>query len=234
VDGGIWYLDNVRGLRDLEATSAPGERVGEVRTKQICTNATTATVLGEDGKLYTATRDPRYAKCLGRAYTGSTEFEALSYFSETCVKKISSGGYMSAAVSEDGELFIWGQANPGGGEQLAVLEEEGGKVEAGIIVEEGQDEMVKCLSVFIANEEASVYDVAVGHGHVLVAAEVQRGGGTRRRAVFGAGESGKGQLGLPSKAGFVQNFEELPAFRDVKVQQLFATAWSTFVVTMAD
>jgi alpha-tubulin suppressor-like RCC1 family protein len=234
VDGGVWYLENVWGLRDLEATSAPGERIGEVRTKQICTNATTATALGEDGKVYTATRDPRYAKCLGRAYTGSTEFEALPYFSETCVKKISSGGYMSAAVSEDGELFLWGQANPGGGEQLAVLKEEGREVETGIIVEEGQDEMVKCLSVFIEHEEASVYDVAVGHGHILVAAEVQRGGGTTRRAVFGAGESGKGQLGLPSKAGFVRNFEELPAFSDAKVQQLVATAWSTFVVTVED
>jgi hypothetical protein len=234
VEGGITYLDNVRRLRDLEAASAPGELVGGIHTKQICTNATTATALGGDGKVYTATRDPRYAKCLGRAYTGSTEFEALPYFSETCIKKICSGGYISAAVSEDDELFLWGQANPGGGEQLAVLREEGGEVETGIIVEEGQDEMVKCLSVFIEGEGASVYDVAVGHGHMVVAAEARRGEGRTRRAVFGAGENGKGQLGLPLKAGFVRDFEEILAFRDAKIEQLVATAWSTFVVVVED
>jgi hypothetical protein len=52
--------------------------------------------------------------------------------------------------------------------------------------------------------------------------------------VFGAGENGKGQLGLPLKAGFVRDFEEILAFRDAKIEQLVATAWSTFVVVVED
>jgi hypothetical protein len=121
-----------------------------------------------------------------------------------------------------------------------VLKEEdaldGGRemVETGIIVEDGQDEMVKCLSVFVEGEEASVYDVAVGHGHVLVAAEVPVKGGNTRRAVLGAGTNGKGQLGLSSKAEFVQDFEELPTLKGLKIEQMAATAWSMFVVTLED
>jgi hypothetical protein len=241
-NGGITYFDTIHKLHDLAsaAAAAPDQTCGTFSPKQICTNATTATALGSDGKVYTATRDARYAKCLGRMYTGSAGFEGVPYLEETEVKKISSGGYMSAAVSADGELFLWGQGNPGGGQQLAVLKEEdaldGGRemVETGIIVEDGQDEMVKCLSVFVEGEEASVYDVAVGHGHVLVAAEVPVKGGNTRRAVLGAGTNGKGQLGLSSKAEFVQDFEELPTLKGLKIEQMAATAWSMFVVTLED
>jgi hypothetical protein len=243
-NGGVTYFDTIHKLHDLAsaaaAASAPDQNCGTFSPKQICTNATTAMALGSDGKVYTATRDARYAKCLGRMYTGSAGFEGVPYLEETEVKKISSGGYMSAAVSADGELFLWGQGNPGGGQQLAVLKEEdaldGGRemVETGIIVEDGQDEMVKCMSVFVEGEEASVYDVAVGHGHVLVAAEVPVEGGSTRRAVLGAGTNGKGQLELSSKAEFVHDFEELPAFRGLKIEQMAATAWSTFVVTLED
>jgi hypothetical protein len=241
-NGGITYFDTIHKLRDLAlaAAAAPDQNCDTFSPKQICTNATTATALGSDGKVYTTTRDARYAKCLGRVYTRSAGFEGVPYLEETEVKKISSGGYMSAAVSADGELFLWGQGNPGGGQQLAVLKEEdaldGGRemVQTGIIVEDGQDEMVKCMSVFVEGEEASVYDVAVGHGHVLVATEAPVEGGSTRRAVLGAGTNGKGQLGLSSKAEFVHDFEELPAFRGRKIEQMAATAWSTFVVTLED
>jgi hypothetical protein len=244
-EGGILRFDSMEELRDgieaLVVSDAAARRIATFAPKQWCTNATTATALGGDGQVYTATRDPRYAKCLARAYTGSAEFEAVPYLSETHVRSISSGGYMSAAVSVEGELFLWGQASPGVASQLSVLKEaesprDNVKEMAGtrVTIEDDQDEMVKCLSVFIAGEEACVYDVAIGHGHVLVAAEVQQSGGNIRRAVLGAGANKKGQLGLPSKAEFIENFEEIPEFKGAKIKQMVATAWSTLVVTLKD
>jgi hypothetical protein len=244
-DGCIVHFENIEELRDRivskSLSSPPLPRVATFSPAQLCTDSTTATALGTDGQVYTATRDPRYSKCLGRAYTGHAEFEPVPYFSETHIRSISSGGYMSAAVSSEGELFLWGQASPGAGTQLAVLSEEGNQgasrrdmAETGIVLEDEQDEMIKCLTLSIAGEEAFVYDVAIGHGHVLVAAEVCRGGGNTRRAVLGAGLNGKGQLGLSSKADFVQDFKEILAFSDAKIGQMAATAWSTFVVTLED
>jgi hypothetical protein len=104
----------------------------------------------------------------------------------------------------------------------------------GVVIEDDQDEMIKCLTVFVAGQEACVYDVAIGHGHVLVAAEVQQSGGNTRRAVLSAGVNTKGQLGLAPKSKSIQDFEEISEFRGAKIEQMVATAWSTLVVTLED
>jgi hypothetical protein len=244
-EGCILRFDNMDELRDniesLGVSSSPARKIAAFAPTQWCTNATTAIALGGDGQVFTATRDPRYSKCLGRAYTGSAEFEPVPYLSETRVRTISSGGYMSAAVSVEGELFLWGQANPGVSPQLSVLEEAerpSGNVRemagTGVVIEDDQDEMIKCLTVFVAGQEACVYDVAIGHGHVLVGAEVQQSGGNTRRAVLSAGVNTKGQLGLAPKSKSIQDFEEISEFRGAKIEQMVATAWSTLVVTLED
>ena len=206
------------------------------RADQLCANSTTVTALSSNA-VYTSTRDPRYPQCLGRPYDGNEVFDVVSYLSETRVTKIASGGYMTAAISDEGELFLWGQACPGSAEELAVLKSN--PLEArqripkntGISVEDEQDDFVKCLTVRIDGEIANVYDVAIGHGHVLVAAEVTSGGALKR-AVFAAGDNSKGQLGVSGVREFVRDFEEVSTLRGKKVEQLEAAGWSSFVVTL--
>jgi hypothetical protein len=196
------------------------------------TNATTITVLDADGKVWTSTKDPRYPKTLGRPYDASSDFASVPYLSETIITKIASGGYMTAAVSSEGELFLWGQACPGSTGELMVLKgsEEGMMSKTRVSATGEQDEYVKCLDIFIDGEEASVYDVATGHGHIMVAAEVQRAGMETIRAVFAAGENSKDQLGLGETGEFREGFEEVVAWRGKQVMQLAAAGWSGFAV----
>lgn len=149
---------------------------------------------------------------------------------------------MVAAISSDDELFIWGQANPGCQVGLVVLiaESDEGEEGAGMCEAKGtrvsvssgyQDETIKSLEVFIDGEEARPYDVAIGNGHVLVAAEVQRADGTKRRAVLSAGANDRGQTGSSSRSAFVEDFEEIVTFRGMKIEEIVASGWTTFVVT---
>jgi hypothetical protein len=196
------------------------------------TNATTTTVLDADGKVWTSTRDPRYPKTLGRPYEGSSDFAAVPYLSETIITKIASGGYMTAAVSSEGELFLWGQPCPGSTGELRVLSgsEEGLVVKTGVSAAGEQDEYVKYLDICIDGEEARAHDVAIGHGHILVAAEVQKAGMEAIRAVFAAGDNSKSQLGLGATGEFRADFEEVVAWRGKQIVQLIAAGWSSFAV----
>lgn len=204
---------------------------------QWTTNATTSTALDQHGKAYTFTRDPRYPKSLGRLYEGFPGFETIPYLSETRVTKIASGGYMSAAVSCDGELFLWGQACPGTVGELAVLKAdavddgEGVARKTGIRTEGEQDDFVKILTVRIDGEEARVYDVAIGYGHILVAVEVPDSKGRSKRALFAAGDNSLNQLGVGHEKQFLEEFEEVVAMRGKRIAQLVAVGWSSFVVT---
>lgn len=199
---------------------------------QLVTNATTATALSPSGWVYTRTTDPRYPSCLGRPHTGTLDFEPVPYLSETHVVKIASGGYTSAAISEEGELFMWGQSCPGTEGELGVLrgldyESERGDRETFICGETEQDEYVKCLSICIDGHVARAYDVAIGFGHVLVAAKNDVGA----HVVFSGGCGGEGQLGHGRPVDFLAEFEELTVLRGNRVVQLAASGWSSFVVT---
>ncbi|OAL50217.1 hypothetical protein IQ07DRAFT_621812 [Pyrenochaeta sp. DS3sAY3a] len=209
--------------------------------QQWVTNATTSTILDQTGQIHTSTSDPRYSKCLGRPWSGTPDFENVAYLSETRIVKVVSGGYMSAAISAEGELFLWGQACPGARGELCVLEvregegegRDGGEIDVestGIAVEGEQDDLVKCLTVRIQGQEARVYDVAVGHGHILVAAEAGGAGEGTRRAVFAAGDNERGQLGLGTESAYVREFAEVLGWRDRKVVSLHAAGWSSFAI----
>lgn len=199
---------------------------------QLVVNATTATALDEDGHVHTRTADPRYPACLGRPHTGTSAFEPVPYLSETHVTKIASGGYMSGAISEEGELFLWGQASPGTEGELGVLHrldyQSGlGQDDTMVWADTEQDDYVKCLNIRIDGQDAMAYDVAIGFGHVLVAAKNDGG----KHAVFAAGRNSESQLGLGRAVDFVDEFEEVPALRDKKVMQLVGAGWSSYVVT---
>ncbi|USP80658.1 hypothetical protein yc1106_07932 [Curvularia clavata] len=201
---------------------------------QWVSNATTTTLLDTHGRVWTSSADTRYQSCLGRPYDGRSDLGAIPYLSETHITRVVSGGYMSAALSADGELFIWGQACPGSAEGIDIFNgnTRGVISTTGINAEDDQDEFVKCLNVRIDGHEAQVHHVAIGHGHVLVAAESGYGS-AKKRAVFAAGDNSMGQLGLEGRP-FYSAFHEVEGLRGKQVAQLFAAGWSSFVVTLEE
>jgi hypothetical protein len=234
-------LKDLAELRQILATDGLGPATSALVSfdhSMFCTNATTATVLDKNGQTYTSTSDPRYPKCLSRPYGGTADFEPIPYLSETRVDRIASGGYMTAAVSSDGELFLWGQACPGAKGELSVLKgndapssSQAEPMRSGVSAEDEQDEFVKCLTARIDGQEANVYDVAVGHGHTLVASKLKAVNGSVHRAVFAAGDNSAGQLGCGTKTAYYAEFEEVSKLRNKKVLKLFATGWTSYVVT---
>jgi alpha-tubulin suppressor-like RCC1 family protein len=213
-------------------SSGINEPVAEFMPTQLVVNATTATALCSSGQVYTCTTDPRYPSALGRPYTGTSTFEPVPYLSETRIKKIASGGYMTAAISEDGELFLWGQSNPGTEEELGVLQRLDYVADAALEKETlirgdaVQDDDVKVLNICIDGRSAIAYDVAIGCGHILVAAEDETG----EYVVFAAGCGAEGQLGTGRMVEYEKFFTEVVALRGKCIKQLAAAGWSSFIV----
>jgi hypothetical protein len=240
---------NFEDLAELRAhlksgfTDSPSVPIaGHFTPSQWCTNSTTAVAIDSAGRLFTAAHDLRYPTCLGRPCEDSTGFEPVPYLSEICIEKIACGGYLAAAASYDGELFTWGQACPGSQGQLSVRsrisasdDTEDVSSTTGIfddLPKEDQDDLIKLLTIQINSQVARVSDVAIGHGHIWVAAEAQGSDGVIERCVFAAGDNSSGQLGLGTERKFVEEFEEVTWLRDKKVVQLNAAAWSTSIVTV--
>lgn len=229
----ITYVASLQKLQDHCSQVVPAKSIASFAPAQLVVNATTQTALDQDGRVYTRTTDPRYPACLGRAHTGTSTFEPVPYLSETHITKIASGGYMTAAVSAEGELFLWGQANPGTKGELGVLH----RLDYASDVEEARsttiqsdamtDDDVRCLVVYIQGKEARAYDVAVGSGHILVAARDDLG----NRVVFGAGCGSEGQLGVNSISDFYEEFCEVEALRNKAIVQMIASGWTSLVVT---
>jgi alpha-tubulin suppressor-like RCC1 family protein len=82
------------------------------------------------------------------------------------IRKISSGGYVSAALTEGNDLYIWG-GRPG---QPKLLEDLNG------------------APIPVDLDGADVLDIAVGMNHILAL--------TTERKLFVAGDGSSGQLGL--------------------------------------
>jgi hypothetical protein len=218
------------------STRSAHETVADFAPIQLVVNATTATALSPSGQVYTRTTDPRYPSTLGRPYVRTSKFEPVPYLSETRIKKIASGGYMTAAISEDGELFLWGQSNPGSDKELGVLHRldyDDDEMERKTVIygDTVQDDDVKVLNICIEREGYTggccAYDVAIGSGHILVAAEKETG----ELVVFAAGCGAEGQLGTGRAVEYESEFVEVIALRGLRINQLAAAGWSSFVVT---
>ena len=205
---------------------------------QLVASTTVFTLFTQDGRVLTWATDPRYPSCLGRpGAPDGVPFDLpgqVEYLSETRVRKVASAGWMTAAVSDDGELYVWGTATPkdtGTRNEVSVLR----KPE-----NDEEDDFVRVADVRIDGREARVVDVAVGEGHIVVAAEATKDAKNdawadrkTRSAVFTAGEASHGQLGLgvlPPGTRFIPELTEVPGLRDKKVLALTAAGWSTWVV----
>ncbi|KAF1977751.1 hypothetical protein BU23DRAFT_451641, partial [Bimuria novae-zelandiae CBS 107.79] len=180
--------------------------------------------------VHTYATDRRFPSALGRdsfclAEEGDIA-QPIPFLEETIVKKIAAGALYTAAVSEDGELHLWGQATTDmPGELRAVRDRE-----------EGGDEYVRTPEMRIDGHIARVIDVAVGFGCVLVAAECEGQNGSVEREVFAAGNNRRGCLGLGpdmDKADFVDEFLPLSLLNGRKIKQILCAGMSSYVVAEA-
>lgn len=179
------------------------------RPKRLLANIATFLLLMEDSEVY-SWGDPRHLS-LGRSISSAENatpaekpglIEALGGLR---IGKIASGGWLSAALSEDGALYLWGTAAMPGSrteKQIRCL----AAAEAGQVV-----------LVEIAHQQGSepldVLDVGIGSAHVLVVVEGHR--------LFGVGDNGSGQLGLAESLGaeevkFAEDWTELEQLEDVQ------------------
>lgn len=148
----------------------------------------------------------------------------IPYFSEIRIKKVVSGGYYSAAISDDDELFLWGQACPAArakGRELRVFKSK----------EDDDDDFVRPVSITLEGCNVVPVDVSIGWGHILVTTRVQDPStGTSWSAVFGAGRNERGQLGRHDDEEFLEDFVEIQEFRGKEVEQIICAGHTSYAV----
>ncbi|KAI5855800.1 regulator of chromosome condensation 1/beta-lactamase-inhibitor protein II [Tricharina praecox] len=139
---------------------------------QLAANETSFTALTAEGRVFTW-GDARGVHSLGREPTADEPAEVpavVAALDGLVVTRIASGGGMSAALAESGDVYLWGA----------------GKVE-GLGGVPGEVALVD-----LPVGEVDIVDVAVGAGHVLML--------TVEGEVWAAGENENGQLGGEERA----------------------------------
>lgn len=157
------------------------------RPEQLVANTATFLLLMEDGEVY-SWGDPRY-RSLGRSISNGSQSEEDSVPAERPgilhalgglkIVKVASGGWLSAALSADGVLYLWGADLPGTDRGIKCLREVGAAAGEVVLVD---------LPGGQGQESLDVLDVGIGDHHVAVVTEGKR--------LFMVGDNANGQLGL--------------------------------------
>lgn len=162
------------------------------RPKQLLANHATFILLMETGEVYTW-GDARY-RSLARAVAGDSAMppqkpgivEALGGL---VITKVATGGWLSAAVSQDGAGYIWGRNSPGSEPAINDLQK--------LAIGEVALVDVPCNDP----DPLDIVDVAVGANHIVVLAEGSR--------LFAVGHNNNGQFGMNSDQDFFEDWQEI-------------------------
>ena len=174
--------------------------------KQLLANALAFTLLMHDGSVYTF-GDPRYGS-LGRQQDEGFDIPCrVAALESYKIQKIATRGFLTAALTGDGELFLWGVTRPGG-PQLAFLTGNGPVTlqNIGGLVDE------------------TIVDVAVGDNHVVAL--------TSDRRVFGIGERASREPGVvgQEKDTFINSWEQISTPEGSKVKGIACGRQCTFLL----
>ncbi|WPH04957.1 Hypothetical protein R9X50_00785400 [Acrodontium crateriforme] len=201
-----WYRDPSReGNYPSQHHMIPG------RPKQLLANAATFTLLMEDGNCFTW-GDSRH-QTLGRPINGEHSIPAdkpgiLDALAGLNIVQVATGGWMNAALSQDGAAYLWGSGSPGSEHILDCLREVGtGEIALVNVCEDSA-------------EPLDILDIAVGNGHAAVIAESGR--------VFVSGDNSNGQLGVGSIDDFISNWQEVERIGGAK--SIVCGPKATFVI----
>ncbi|KAF1345404.1 regulator of chromosome condensation 1/beta-lactamase-inhibitor protein II [Delphinella strobiligena] len=180
--------------------------------KQLVANATTFACLNSRGEVFTW-GDARH-RSLGRATTGEGAVSAVDAVIVEAlggikIEKISAGGWITAALSEDGAAYLWGTGTPGMDECMRVLKDLDPS-EVALLDIPGDD-----------GEPVDIQDVTMGDGHVLLLTE----GGK----IFSAGENKNGQLGIGKEHQYAVDWKEVKIGESLQCSSVRAGPKSVFI-----
>lgn len=188
-------------------------------------------LLGPTGSIYTW-GDPRHQH-LGRTPTPSTPAPLpglVTALDGISIRKVASGGWLTAAVSEDGGLYLWG-GWPGFGvdgekgriaclpSSLAADRKKNDEENA---EREEEEEEVALVDI---ESGVDVVDVGVGADHILAL--------TADGRVFGVGLNANGQVGI-GKGEFCEEWVEVSTGLEEgrKILGVECGYWSSFVLVL--
>lgn len=174
----------------------------------LASNESTFTFLTANGQVYTF-GDPRH-NTLGRdlQVTPSTKPGLVDALDGVPIMKVSSGGWITAALSREGDLYIWG-----------------GRTGDGELVEGLQDLEGSDVSLVDLGGGLDVVDIAVGGGHLAAL--------TADGRVWMVGRGYNGQIGDVG-VGFQREWKEVQGMPDgLRAVGLTCGGWGTFVVLEA-
>lgn len=163
----------------------------------------------ESGEVY-SWGDSRYSS-LGRSITDTPAEHpgAVEALGGLKIKKVACGGWLNAALSEDGACYLWGANTPGTEHTIKCLQHAG----AGEIV------LVELLNK-AEGEPLDVLDVAIGDNHVVLLADGNQ--------CFAAGESKNGQLALGRFESFVNDWTAIDR-KGSRIDSIICGPKSTYV-----
>lgn len=184
------------------------------RPKQLLANTGTFLLLMESGDVH-SWGDARY-QSLGRPIIGdeatpADKPAAVDALGGLQISKIASSGWLNAALSADGALYVWGSTSPGGGDERSIL----------CLEDQGAGQVALVTIPDSDSEPLDILDVAVGDDHICAIAEGGR--------LFVVGDNRNGQLGLDSEESFVEDWEEV--FQVSQAKTIWCGPKSTFVLS---
>lgn len=189
----------------------------QVTIAQLTANSTAFTALAVNGEVYTW-GDPRHSH-LGRtptamvsAYTPSP----VTFLGGIPIKKVAAEGWITAAVSRDNDLYVWG-GRPGESERIGALPAVGQGSR-----DEDDEEEVKLVDI---DGGTDIVDAAVGGGHVVVL--------TAEGRVFTTGRGDNGQLGTGQRC-FADDWVEVISLQGKRVIGVECALWASFAIARAD
>jgi alpha-tubulin suppressor-like RCC1 family protein len=198
-----WY----RGMReDFTPPTHYNELLGSAI--ELVANTAGFVLLMQSGQVYTW-GDPRH-QSLARSVADQDSSPANQPGEVTAlgglqIVKIAAGGWMAAALCQDGALYLWGANTPGRDGQLEALRGLG----------PGEVALVQLTDA----EDQDVINVSIGENHVAVT--------TESGMIFVVGENRDGQLGLQISDVFRPGWVQVTQFR--RAREVLCGPKCTFV-----
>ena len=188
----------------------------EVAITKLTASSIAFTALAANGEVYTW-GDPRYSH-LGRTPTSTSSAYTpcpVTFLGGVPIEKVASAGWITAAVSRDNDLYVWG-GRPGESDRLGALPA------IGQGCKDEDDEEVKLADI---DGGTDIVDVAVGGGHVVAL--------TAEGRVFTAGRGDNGQLGTGHRF-FAKDWVEVISLQGKRVVGVECALWASFAIAGAD
>ncbi|KAH8687857.1 regulator of chromosome condensation 1/beta-lactamase-inhibitor protein II [Tricladium varicosporioides] len=179
--------------------------------KQVVANRTSFHALTMNGSVI-SWGDPRYEACMGRSQGDGRPLDSPNIIDDLtglptgAVRKIASGGFLTAAITAGDDLYAWGYHSKQGPDEMKLYDEVTGAPSS--VDVHGYD----------------IFDIAVGEGYALVLTKDPR-------KLFVVGSNSNGQLGI----GDVWNANDwtevkLPLGCGQKMVEVYAGYKNSFVL----